>query len=293
MIRIGIIGDIHGSFDEADVEQLDGAGYDLLMFVGDLEPLVALRGLRSGLEVAALMAELTTPALFVPGNHDTTTMAQLAAEVTGSPLLAGLTSLGHDRRADRLTQALGPVRLCAWELIPFELGGPGGRFDVITGRPYSMGGPRMSFTPLLRSRYGVPSLATSTHRLVERIDRTTAESLIFLAHNGPTGLGEHPDDLWGRDFGGQEGDWGDPDLGRAIDHARRQGKHVAAVIAGHMHHELRGGGQRHWRLERDGTLYINAAKVPRHEEREGRTFRHHLRLSWNGKKATIEEVALG
>jgi hypothetical protein len=29
-----------------------------------------------------------------------------------------------------------------------------------------------------------------------------------------------------------------------------------------MHHELQGGGKRRWLVRRDGTAYVNAARVP-------------------------------
>ena len=87
--------------------------------------------------------------------------------------------------------------------------------------------------------------------------------LLVLSHNGPAGLGDRADSIWGCDFREEEGDWGDPDLTQAIDHARAQGKRVLAVIGGHMHLRTKQGVERPWRTERDGTLYLNAARVPR------------------------------
>ena len=73
-------------------------------------------------------------------------------------------------------------------------------------------------------------------------------------------------------------------------HAPKQGKQVIAVVAGHMHHALRGGGQRVWRVEQDGVLYVNAAHVPRVARRYGRSSRHHLLLRWDGQHARVEPV---
>jgi uncharacterized protein (TIGR04168 family) len=89
--------------------------------------------------------------------------------------------------------------------------------------------------------------------------------VLFLAHNGPSGLGGQAQDLWGRDFDPDGGDWGDADLRGAIEHARGRGLRVLAVLAGHMHWALRGrpGVQRRWQLQERGTLYVNAARVPR------------------------------
>ena len=60
----------------------------------------------------------------------------------------------------------------------------------------------------------------SAERLKELVDECPAERIIFFAHNGPTGLGEDRSDIWGCDFRPAGGDFGDPDLRIAIDHAR-------------------------------------------------------------------------
>jgi hypothetical protein len=62
---------------------------------------------------------------------------------------------------------------------------------------------------------------------------------------------------------------------------------VEAVVAGHMHRTLRGGGQRRWKVQENGSLYVNAACVPRVFSHNGETLRHHvaLRLSKSGVDA--------
>jgi len=77
-----------------------------------------------------------------------------------------------------------------------------------------------------------------------------------------------------------------------VRYARARGKNVRAVIAGHMHHHLKGGGQRRWRVERDGTLYLNAARVPRIFPRGGRTLRHHVELVLDADRVMAREVLL-
>ena len=47
---IAVVGDVHGHFDAVDVRQLDAAGYDLILFVGDLT------GYRPGSGVAVARA---------------------------------------------------------------------------------------------------------------------------------------------------------------------------------------------------------------------------------------------
>ena len=43
----------------------------------------------------------------------------------------------------------------------------------------------------------------------------------------------------------------------------RGGKRVLAVVAGHMHLRTRQGAERDWITERQETLFVNAARVPR------------------------------
>ena len=114
--------------------------------------------------------------------------------------------------------------------------------------------------------------------------------MIFLAHNGPTGLGTSRSDLWGCDFRREEGDFGDEDLALAITYARELGKRVLAVVAGHMHHRLRGGGKRRWYERKDGILYVNAARVPRIFEELGHAYHHHVDLTIDGDEVEAIEV---
>ena len=96
------------------------------------------------------------------------------------------------------------------------------------------------------------------------------ERIVVLAHDGPKGLGAARDAIFGCDFRAEAGDWGDSDLAIALDRALDAGRPVVAVVAGHMHHALRGGGTRAWQATRRGVLHVNAA-VPRVTE-QGRAF---------------------
>ena len=267
-MRIGLVGDIHRHWGDEDVAWFNGAGLDLVLFVGDLGGL----GQRGALRVARSIAKLRTRALLVPGNHDSANPGQLLGEVLGSAALVRGFAPGQGRRIDRLASALGPVVLGGYSSHLL------GDVTLICGRPHSMGGPTLGFRPLLRARFGVDSLPDSAARLRSLVDEAETDRLIFVAHNGPTGLGEQRDAPWGCDFRAAEGDFGDPDLRSAIDHARDTGRTVLAVVAGHMHRSLRGGGRRRWQVERDGVLYVNAAEVPR--VHRGR--RHHVQLTLQG-----------
>jgi uncharacterized protein (TIGR04168 family) len=180
------------------------------------------------------------------------------------------------------------VPLCGYSLHTF---GPGGsELAVLAARPHSMGGARLGFGRHLRRVFAVDSLEASARRLTALIDECPHSRLVVLAHNGPTGLGETRADIWGCDFRAGEGDFGDPDLRAAIDHADAVGKRVVAVVAGHMHHGLRGGGTRQWQVHAEGRLYVNAARVPRVFRENGVVLRHHVALEIDGADAVAREV---
>lgn len=279
-IRIAVVGDVHLRWDDRDVELLDAADYDLVAFVGDL---AGYR--RDALGVAASIARLRTAALVIPGNHDGTSLPHLAVETLERRGLARLMGRGQPRRCRDLEAMLGPVPLAGYSLHAVA------RADlavsVIAGRPHSQGGDFFAFSRHLEQRYGVGSLEQSAERLCRLVDEAPHPRLIFVAHNGPSGLGARRHDIWGCDFRRAEGDFGDRDLRTAIEHARARGKRVLAVVAGHMHHRLKGGGERRWMIERDGVLYVNAARVPR-IERDGSRF--HVRLDTDGETARAEPV---
>jgi uncharacterized protein (TIGR04168 family) len=243
---------------------------------------------RKGYQVAGIISRLKKPALFIAGNHDTVGLPQLLAEIKRRRLLSILFGIGQERRARILKEKLAGVQFTGYSTHTYTVSG--NTFDIITARPYSMGGPFLSFTPHLRRRYGIDSMASSADLLKKLIDVSPSDSLIFLAHNGPTGLGAERSDIWGCDFLDEEGDYGDNDLEHAVQYARTKGKAILAVVAGHMHHRLNGGGIRQWCVEQQGTLYVNAARVPRIFEHTGRPVRHHVRLSFDGTKVEAEQL---
>ena len=284
MVKIAIIGDIHRHFNARDVTIFNRSEYDLLLISGDL---VDFRS-KEALPVADQLAQLRTPALFIAGNHDCTNLVQFLAEVKGISSLAQLSSAGQDKRVARLKRHLEPVRFAAYSCHDFMINNED--FSVIAARPFSLGGPELGFRPYLRRKYGVNTVQDSVRRLQKLIDASTNDTLIFLAHNGPTGLGSSKDDIWGCDFRDEGGDHGDPDLYEAIRYAKDRGKRVTAVVAGHMHHELTDGGQRQWLVQADGTIYINAARVPRIFKQGEETVHHHLSMSLEEGEVIVEEI---
>ncbi len=301
MARIAVIGDVHDHWNAKDSAYFNRSDYDLLLFVGDLTSILSLKRTPT---IARRLAEVRKRALMIAGNHEVHNLVQLAAEVFDNQRLMWLSGARHAAFYERLAQWIAPVELGGFSSHFFRFGDVA--FDVIVARPCSMGsglGPgvrengqnssgnrgfrkRLNFGRLLRDVYGVDSLATSAQRLKACVDGARSERLIFLAHNGPTGLGDEPDDLWGRDFGEPVGgDWGDEDLRVAIDYALEKGKKVEAVVAGHMHLRTKQGEERPWLKHMDGVSYVNAARVPRVR----RAGRHHVSIGLDGEGVEVKE----
>ena len=283
--RIGIIGDLHTYWDELDDVQVDESAYDLLLFTGDLGGGTP----ESCLRVARSLSRLKSRALVMPGNNDTVDIETLAAELR---YRRGLRRLRGLRRGGRETEEEEPegARLCGYSGHRITHGTTD--FTLIAGRPHSMGGPELAFPEYMQESWGVGDLNASRERLVALVEGSETERLIFLSHNGPTGLGDGPQDIWGCDFKPGGGDWGDPDLAAALAHARGLGKQVLAVIGGHMHHRTRGGGERPWRVDADGTVYVNPARVPRIFSSDAGTARHHVAMSVHSSRVDVKEVIL-
>lgn len=283
-LRLAVVGDVHLCWDEADVRYFDESDYDAVLFVGDL---CGYRQ-RPGLRVARAIAAMRVPTLVMPGNHDGVHLLHLAAEVFGWRRLAKGLGGGQRRRVRRMERALGSATVCGYSLHPTGAG-----VTIVAARPHAMGGPHLPFGRHLRRAYGVGSLAESAEELRALVDRVRDDRIVFLAHNGPTGLGDRRHAPFGCDFRPEEGDWGDPDLREAVDYAKASGRRVLAVVAGHMHHALQGGGTRTWQVETDGSLYVNAARVPRILEREGRRLHHHVRLEIDAHGVRAREMWIG
>lgn len=268
-MQLAIIGDIHGFWDGRDTAFFNHSDYDALLFVGDLPAMT-----RGGPKVARELAQLTTPAWLIPGNHDGVTLPQLYAELKGWGAACRIGAIGMRQRVRRLRRALGPVRLrgYALESLSHDLG-------LLIARPHAMGADKFYYRSYLKQRYGVADYQASTALLKQLVDSAPSR-LIVLAHNGPAGLGDQPDSPWGCDFDRRHPDFGDPDLRQAIDHSRHGGRRVLAVVAGHMHHRDKHGQQRNtWAYDND-TLCINAARVARIHKKTGH--RHHIALTIDG-----------
>ncbi|XP_074302347.1 uncharacterized protein LOC141633889 [Silene latifolia] len=141
---------------------------------------------------------------------------------------------------------------------------PALKVSVVGGRPFSCGSDNL-FRKKLIKRFGVKTMEESADKIHKAtIETPDGHSIIFLAHNRPTGLGSDPDDICGKDWAGG-GDFGDPNLAQTISLLKENSNyHVPLVVFGHMHKEMLNGGFRKMiSIGSDNTIYLNAVIVPR------------------------------
>ncbi|MDB4986326.1 MAG: putative transcripton factor for heterocyst differentiation DevT [Myxococcaceae bacterium] len=283
-IRLGLIGDLHGSWDDWDARYFSESDYALLLFMGDLGSSSGDNGVR----IARSIGRIEKAALVMPGNNDARLASNIAAELGHQRGLWALRRVGPTLGSRPPSASSGQVHLCGYSVHAFNFGGRA--LSILAARPYAMGGGELSFPDRLRSNFGIASMEASTRKLRELVDRSQSDELIILAHNGPSGLGAAATDLWGCDFRDEAGDWGDPDLADCIAYASACGKRVLAVLAGHMHSPTRDRDVRTWQRSVDGTLYVNSARVPRIWADEHATYRHHVALELSELGASALEV---
>lgn len=247
-LRIAVIGDIHDQWSADDNAALESLEVDLALFVGDFG--------NEAVEVVRQISRLSLPVAAIMGNHD--------AWYTASAW--GRKQCPYDRaKEDRVQEQLdllGSAHVGYGKLDLNDFG-----ISIVGGRPFSWGGQEWKNREFYQERYNVNTFDESSDRIIENVRATVHDTLIFLGHNGPLGLGEQPESICGRDWQPLGGDHGDPDFAVAIRRSRELGKRIPLVTFGHMHHRLRHTSARlRERLTVDDsreTLYLNAASVPR------------------------------
>ena len=247
---LAVVGDVHDQWLPADGEILAELGVDAVLFVGDFG--------NESVEVVQAIADLSLPKAVVMGNHD--------AWYTATPW--GQKKAPYDQTQEDRVQIqldlLGSDHV-GYGVKEFEKIG----VSVVGGRPFSWGGPKWQNRKFYQNRFGVADLDASTQRLSEIAAETEHSTVVFIAHNGPYGLGSDPESICGKDWRPLGGDFGDRDLTAAIKAARAAGKTVPLVTFGHMHHRLRHTQDRlrdRVIVDEAGTVYLNAAVVPRIED---------------------------
>ncbi len=247
-MKIAIVGDVHDQWEPADEIALKQLGVDLVLFVGDFG--------NEAVELVARLAALDLPKAAILGNHD--------AWYTASDW--GRSKRPYDPQVeDRVQQQIDLLGASCVGYGKLDL--PQFNLSVVGSRPFSWGGPQWKYSDFYEARYGIDSFAASTQRIVDNGRQASGKTLIIIGHNGPTGLGEEPESICGKDWGEPMlgGDYGDPDLAAAISMLKAEGKSIPLVAFGHMHHKLRHTKERLRQplVAHPDTLYLNAARCPR------------------------------
>jgi uncharacterized protein (TIGR04168 family) len=245
-----VVGDVHGMWDATDQHFVEGGRQDMVLFLGDFG--------EEDVELIARVAALSCTKAVVLGNHDA---------------WWAMRNGGDDRRVREQIALLGSD-LLAWSSRTL-----GEVALLVGGRPFSWGGSWSQYSDFYARLFGIADEAASVERTLQAAARAPGLPVILTGHNGPRGLGEGRDAIYGRDFRKPFVDFGDSDLESAAQRLRAAGRPLIATVGGHMHHRLRGGGLRRRVVTTGGTIHVNAAVVPRHLRRgEAGLRRHFLRL---------------
>lgn len=276
-VQIAIVGDIHQQWNSDDEAALQALNIDLVLFVGDFG--------NEALAVVQQIADLPLPKAAIFGNHD--------AWYTATPW--GRRKRPYDPQVDdRFATQLQALQAChvGYNCLDFpQLG-----LSVIGARPFSWGGSEWRNKTFYRDRYGVTSFQDSTAKILTAARQATQPNLILIGHNGPTGLGDQPEDICGKDWNPIGGDYGDPDFADAIAQLRpelaAQGKALPLATFGHMHHNLRHRKDRlrTSALSQNETFYLNAARCPRHLESEAGPERNFSLVTLTHGKVTASRL---
>lgn len=251
-VNIAVIGDIHDLWELEDNAALAHLNVDLAMFLGDYG--------NEAVEVVRRIAAVDIPKVAVMGNHD----AYYSASQKG------IKKCPYDRTQEDWVQLqmdlLGEAHIgfSKREFPQFNL-------TIVGGRPFSWGGSKWRYRQFYRDRFDVCGFDESSELILAAADEANHRTVIFVGHVGPFGLGSAPDDPCGKDWGKSSADYGDPDFAKAIALTQESGKQVPLVAFGHMHHQLKKESyQLRKRVVTDsqGTVYFNAANVPRIERSE-------------------------
>lgn len=246
-MSVAVVGDVHNQWSAEDGRALTALGVDCVLFVGDFG--------NEAIDIVRQVADLALPKAVILGNHDAWYTA----------------STKHRKKCpydltkeDRVQQQLDALGDCHVGFGKLEL--PDHGVTIVGARPFSWGGPRWRHRSFYGERFDVHSFEESAAKISAMVELAQQDTLIFLGHNGPAGLGNRGHDICGRDWKRKAGDYGDPDLAVAIAAAQASHRQIPLVVFGHMHHELKHDKTRlRQRLVVDdyGTVYVNSAQVPR------------------------------
>ncbi|KAK9826782.1 hypothetical protein WJX81_008513 [Elliptochloris bilobata] len=278
-VRLALVGDVHGHWSSEDAEALAWLNADAVILVGDFG--------EEDLELIYKVAVLQVPKAVMLGNHDawfsltarsrtrwhrgTQRNAVRLGYAGGVAASKGVEedsqgSTCYDGVRAQL-RALGNAHVGFGSLRVRAASGQ--ELSIVGARPFSKGGGDARWRDVqafYATMYLVQSPEESARRIVaEALLQPPGAPIVLVAHNGPAGLGSAQHNICGVDFSPNEGDHGDDDLTAVLRELAAAGRHVPLVVFGHMHQQLKGGGQRDMVAisATTGTVHLNAAVVPR------------------------------
>ncbi len=267
-IKIAIVGDVHDQWGQADHQALSHLNVDLVLFVGDFG--------NESIEVVRAIASLELPKAAILGNHDAWYAIRKKKK------------LDQSDGVKKQLELLGNAHVGFSYLNFPELG-----LSVVGARPFSWGGQKWKNSDFYGDHYRIRSFEESTALIMESVQNCAYNNIIFLGHNGASGLGDQPWDICGIDWQINGGDYGDPDLTDVISKTQNLGKNIALVAFGHMHHHLKAYPDRLrtsvFRDQKD-VIYVNAASVPRIMEIENRSYHNFTLVTLENQK--VMQVSL-
>ncbi len=300
-MKIALIGDVHGYFDEFDVEYFNQSEYDCILFTGDLADFFHI---KKGFY--KILNKLNKHCYLIWGNHDGFNFKEVVSELfqfsiyrvnkKKIPIV--------QKRLDFLRYQLGSHFICGG----YKLSLLSDTMALFMVRPHSIGGNRIGYLPFLEEVYNINNFDDTFLKMKNLLDTflnkfPKVKSLIFLGHNGPYGINRNPNDLWGCDFNPKLGDFGDLDFYKIIDYAKKK-VNVLLVVAGHMHHKISKKGLEYLKNQEsfynqkerlsitkiDDIYYINPAKVPRIFKQNHQKVHYHVYVEFiDNKIKKVEE----
>ena len=252
-VTLAVIGDIHDHWELIDNAALEHLGVDIALFLGDYG--------NESVEIVRRIAAVNVPKAAVMGNHD----AYYSASNKG------IQKCPYDREKEDWVQL--QMDLLGADHVGFSKKEfPQFGLTIVGARPFSWGGSKWRYKKFYRDRFDIRSFNDSAELILAAADEAEQNTIIFMGHVGPYGLGAAPHDPCGKDWGkhGSGGDYGDPDFADAIALTQQSGKNIPLVTFGHMHHKVKNSEKIRKRVAvgPTGTLYFNAANVPRIESTE-------------------------
>ncbi len=252
-IKIAVVGDVHELWQPLeDRLALQSLEVDLVLFVGDFG--------NESIDIVKAIADIDLPKAVILGNHE--------AYYSDSDLNSKSQKkkkCPYDRtKEDRVQQqldVLGKFHV-GYSWLDF----PSLNLSVVGSRPFSWGGSKWKKDAFYRDRFNVHNFEESTQRIINAFANANHETVIFLGHSGPSGLGDAEHSICGKDWKPIGGDYGDPDFADAISKSYQMGKKIPLVVFGHMHQHLRHNSSRTREMiatNNMGTIFFNSAFTPR------------------------------